>query len=208
MKTAIRFCLCAAILATLPACSATGVNPDRLYEGSYESYRDVYEEWTRAGKIYHNFDTELVVDATMYSKVFRDALRGETARAEALPANDVAKMQKRDEEELGRVVKVFVSAYMPRREWNNLADAKSPSFRFWLVDADGRRARPERIEEIKLKRRADVLYKPQVHPWARNYAIEFPAHDENGQALRLSGGAVKLHVTGVQGQADLVWDIP
>lgn len=208
MKIAMRIALVAALVMIAGACSTTAVNPDRLYAGSYESYRDVYEEWTRAGKIYHNFDTELVVDATIYSKVFRDALRGETARAEALPSEDVAKMQKRDEEELARSVKVFVSAYMPRREWNNLADAKSPSFRFWLVDADGRRARPERIEEIKLKRRADILYKPQVHPWARNYTVVFPNHDENGDPLRLSGGAVTLRVTGVQGQTDLVWKIP
>lgn len=200
--------VCLLFLAVvLASCTAKAVDPDEVYAGGYKSYQRVYGEWTREQRLYHNFDTELILSATMYSKVFRDALRGETVRAEGLPTDKAGRMAAEDEAEAKRVVRFFVNAYMPRAKWNNL-DQKDPSFRLWLTDVDGRRVGPDSVRLIKLKRKADRLYQPDAHAWSKNYDVRFPASDEAGTPLRLSGGTVTLLATGVQGAVELKWDIP
>ncbi|MCB9479433.1 MAG: hypothetical protein H6683_07095 [Deltaproteobacteria bacterium] len=192
-------------------CSGYGrsapVDPDLSYAGTYRSYRAVNDEWTRRGKVYTNFETELVIDATFYAKPYRDALRAEKARAELLPPSEIAELQKKDELELEQMVFFFVSAYTPNRTWNNL-NKDEPSFRLWLIDVDGRQVAPTRIQRVSLQRKADLLYHPPMHNWAKTYEVSFPRHDEEGNRLRLSGGDVKFVAAGVQGNAELVWQIP
>ncbi|MCZ7583267.1 MAG: hypothetical protein M5R36_07995 [Deltaproteobacteria bacterium] len=116
-------------------------------------------------------------------------------------------MTRRDEAELGRIARFTISAYMPVRQWNNLDD-EEPSYRLWLVDADGRKVAPDRITVVKLETRAERLYFPIVHEWAKNYSVEFPLRDDDGELLRLSGGRVTLLAAGIQGTARLEWDVP
>ncbi|MCZ7583268.1 MAG: hypothetical protein M5R36_08000 [Deltaproteobacteria bacterium] len=77
-----------AVLFLAASCARVAVDADRVYEGDYDSYLGVLSEWTRTDKVYHNFETELVVGATFHGKPYRDALRGEKARAEKLSPNE------------------------------------------------------------------------------------------------------------------------
>jgi hypothetical protein len=195
------------IVIGLAGCAKHVVDPDVVYQQNYSSYLKVLGEWTRNNKVYHNFDTELIVDATWYSKVFRDALRKEKARVEKLPEEEIAILERKDSEELKTMVRFLVSAYAPRGYRMNLADPE-PSFRLWLSDVKGRRTAPVIVKSIKLKRKADRMYFPYVSEWASVYEVVFPRYSDEGQELVLSGAIVTLSAAGIQGEARLEWDVP
>lgn len=204
--TGIFLAALAALIMAGVGCAKPLTEADAVYRGDYGSYRKVVRQWTRRGNIYHNFETELIIDATYFSPVFRTALRKEKARAEALGEKEIARMERRDRDEATGWARFLVSAYTPRSLWNDL-DARDPSFRLWLADESGRRVAPSRIKEIKFKRSADYKYYPHVNAWAKTYQVLFPLHDDD-EAPALTGGKITLIVTGIQGRTRLVWDIP
>ena len=188
-------------------CAKQAVDPDVVYRNNYSSYVKVLDEWTRNDKIYHNFETELILDATWYSKVFRDALRKEKARVEKLPEDQIAILERKDSEELKTLARFILSAYAPRGYRMNLADPE-PSFRLWLTDVKGNRAAPVTIKTVKLKRKADMKYFPYISKWASTYEVIFPRYSDEGRELILSGGKVTLSAAGIQGEARLEWEVP
>jgi hypothetical protein len=146
----------------------------------------------------------MVFSATYFSKPYRDALRGERARAEKLAADEIARLERADKEEDSRSVRFYVSAYTPVTAWNNF-DKPKPSFRLWLVDAKGHRLAPSSIKEVKIKTRSEQLYRPATTDWSKGYDVYFPKKDESGVELTLSGGAVVLEAAGIQGDVKLKW---
>jgi hypothetical protein len=208
MKTnALRIVFLAALVLFIGACADTAVDAGKVYKGDYSSYLAVLNEWTRSGKIYHNFETELIVNASYYSKTYRDALRRETARAEKLLPDEIARRERQDDHELKTQARFLVCAYTTMTGSNNLADP-SPSFRLWLKDVKGRQVAPIKIKEVKFKREADALIRPYINEWSKNYEVTFPIADDSGAPLQLAGGRITLVAAGMQGTAELAWDIP
>ncbi|MBZ0271799.1 hypothetical protein K8I61_07160 [bacterium] len=190
------------------ACAGKDVRPEIDYEGSYKSYLDVLENWTRMDTIYRNFETELIVHATYYSAEFREALRLERARAEKIIPDELARLAGSDREELERSARFLVSTYTPVAKWNNL-DKANPSFRLWLVDVNGRKIAPTSIRERKIRLRAELMQYPYVSTWSKAYEVVFPREDAiSGETLDLKGGTFTLFAAGMQGEAKMEWAVP
>ena len=208
MKNRFLFSILTGIVAlVLFGCASVKVNSTAVYEGTYQSYLKVLGEWTRSQKLYHNFRTELVITATYYSGEYREALRAEKARSEKLTPGQLDRLVREDEGELAGLVRFLVHSYTPVRSWNDLSD-KAPSFRLWLLDAEGRQVGPIRIKEVKLKKRSDHLYHPNLHQWGKSFEVVFPNRTDDGEPLVLTGGKIALLAAGIQGTARLEWDIP
>ncbi len=207
MKLLLKILVLMIVGLTVAGCAGRTVDPDVVYKDGYSSYVDVLREWTRNDKIYENFETELIIDATWYSKVYRDALRKEKARAEKLPEEEVAVLERKDAEELKTMVRFLVTAYAPRGYRMNLADPQ-PSFRLWLMDVKGNKAAPVTIKVVKMKRKADLKYYPHISKWAATYQVVFPRYSDEGGELILSGGKIILQAAGIQGEARLEWIVP
>lgn len=190
----------------IAACAGTAVRPDVAYEGTYESYRAVVDNWTRTGKVYKNFATQMAVSATYFSKPMRRAFVAEWARAFDLPDAERELLLQEHLEQAERSVEFVLSFYTPRYTYNDLSHPES-SWRLWFIDAQGRKAGPAKIEVMRVKHRKEFYFFPSYTEWSRLYRAVFPALSEDGQPLELEKGVFTLRVTGVQGTVDLVWDI-
>ena len=188
-------------------CAAPAAGLDQANQTGRQGYLDALKTWTRDAKVYDLFDTELIVTATWFCKPYRDALRAEQARAEALVPEEITRRVRKDEADLKSSVRFLVSAYTPINSWNDLAGT-SPSFRLWLIDAKGRQVAPLSIKEVKLPPGGSEKYWPYLNEWSKTYEVLFPTSVEKGTALALTGGPVVLLAAGPRGKAKLEWQVP
>ncbi|MHA1569015.1 MAG: hypothetical protein ACTSXZ_06060, partial [Alphaproteobacteria bacterium] len=177
------------------------------YEGTYDSYKRVLDNWTRSGKIYDNFATHLSVSATYFSRPMRRVFVAEWARAFDLPEAERQMLLQDHLEQAERQVEFVVSFYTPEMRYNDL-DHPESSWRVWFIDAAGTRVGAARIERVRVKHRKEFYFYPTYTEFGRLYRVVFPAVNEGGQPLAREQGKITLRITGVQGSVDLVWDIP
>ena len=189
------------------SCS-TKVNPKVIYKGTYGSYVNVLDQWTRSKKVYEpSFDTVMVVTATYESKKYREVFLAEKIRAEAIPPQEAARLREQSDEELSRNAVFFVSFYTPKYKWNRL-NVDDPSWRLWLIDGQGKKVAPLNVRKVSKIQYADTQYYPYYDLWSYFYRVTFPRKTDDGQELDLDKGMVTFQVAGVKGNASLVWDIP
>jgi len=194
------------LLAAL-GCSGARVRPEVTYQGSYASYLSVLDNWTRTGKIYHNFETDSMASATYFAAPMRRAYVAEWTRAFDLPAGESASMLADQLEQDQRRVEFVISFYTPRMRENDLDSAVS-SWRLWFIDATGRKVAPAKIALLKVRHRQEFDFYPSYTEFGKLYRVFFPVVGEDGQPLVRDQGTITLRIAGVRGLIDLVWDIP
>lgn len=195
------------VALALVACSGAKVKPQLTYKNSYASYERIAANWTRAGKVYKNFGTRSLVTATYFSLPMRRAFAAEWSRAYDLPdaerknvlANQLADGEQR--------VEFVLSFYTPQPTHNDL-DKNGSSWRLWFIDANGAKVEAARVQRLRVRHEKEYLFFPHLDRWSRLYRVYFPIQGPDGQQLVTEQGTVTLRVTGIEGVADLVWDIP
>lgn len=202
-----RFLLFCLLLAALTACAGARVKTDLTYEGTYRSYEQFVDNWTRTGKIYHNFATQAIVSATYFALPFRRAFAAEWGRAYDLPMAEREQVLAEQIDHAKKRVEFIVSFYTPKERFNDL-DKPDSSWRLWLIDAQGVKVEAAKIERLRIRHKKEYLFFPSYTEWSRLYRVYFPAVGLDGQSLVTESGAVTLRVTGVEGMANLVWEIP
>ena len=206
MRNAVVSILLLGFLTATLSCS-TKVDPKVVYKGNYRSYVKVLKEWTRTKKVYEaSFDTILIVTATFESRAFRQAFLSEKIRAEALSAQEGARLLQETDEELSRKASFFLSLYTPKYKWNRL-DISDPSWRLWLIDSKGKRVAPLKIEKVSKVQAALTRYYPYYDEWSSYYRVTFPMRTDQGDVLDLEQGTIGFLVAGVWGRAALEWDL-
>lgn len=197
----------------LSACASPVVSlapPART--ASAGDYADIYERWTRAGRTISKveFDTTLMVSATLRSPEFQDAycarhiklydLRG--AEADALREAET----RRGAETLTFAVQALGHSY----GWTDLTTTRS-LWRVYLSDDSGRMVSPTAVESPrshKLTEATALFDHPLAGPYARTFQLVFPRLGADGQPL-LSPTARRLTLTftGPGGRIDLHWTL-
>lgn len=203
----LRIALILLLVAGTAACSNLQVRTDLTYENSYDSYRAMADNWTRSGKIYHNFATQAIVSALYLSKPMRRVFVAEWARAYDLPAADRDRLLAENLEQAAQSVEFVVSFYTPRERYNDL-DKPESSWRLWLIDAHGTKVEAAKVEYLRVRHKKEYYFYPEYNEWNRLYQVVFPIQDAEGRALVAETGSVTLRVTGVEGMTDLTWEIP
>lgn len=114
----------------------------------------------------------------------------------------LAQQQKAEQEALD----VIVSAYVPERKWNNL-DSLNPTFRAYMVSADGERVEP--FDRRRIKKRTSIHETLYYFwgAWSRLYLLRFPKTTASGTQVVVDGKSTMI-MTGPPGQAklQLIWD--
>jgi hypothetical protein len=196
------------IMICCASCAGHRVDPDVVYKGTHRSYLKVLDQWTRTQKVYKaSFDTVFIVSATWSSADFRTAQLGEKARAEMLTPEQIARIRTTDEEEVGRSAVFYVSFYTPKYKYNRL-NKDDPGWRLWLSDQDGNRVESAKAVLVRDKRIATREFFPYIDTWSYFYKVVFPIESADGTALNLDDGTVKLHIAGIAGTAEMIWELP
>jgi hypothetical protein len=201
-----RFVFACLLTVALAACAANRVKTDLTYEGTYRSYEQFVDTWTRTGKIYHYFGTQAIVSATYFSLPMRRAFASEWGRAYDLPMEEREKVLAEQIDHARKRVEFVVSFYTPKERFNDL-DEPDSSWRLWLIDAQGVKVEASKIERLRIRHKKEYLFFPSYTEWSRLYRVYFPAVGPDGRPLVTESGAVTLRVTGVEGMADLAWEI-
>jgi len=195
------------VALALVACSGARVKPNVTYRNSYDSYEKIAANWTRDGKVYHNFGTRALVAATYFSLPMRRAFAAEWSRAYDLTATERTNVLANQLAEAEQRVEFVLSFYTPEVTFNDLSKSGS-SWRLWFIDANGTKVEAVKVQRLRVQHKKEYLFFPQLDRWSRLYRVYFPIVGPDGRRLVTEQGTVTLRVTGVEGLADLVWEIP
>lgn len=186
-------------------CASDVVRPDVVYVGTRASYDRVLKNWTREGKLYREFDTRLMVWATLLSEDFIKAYLSEEARTREW---DQAKFLRKLSEYKRRyknVIPFQLVVLTHEKEWDDFYKPRS-SWDVFLLTDDGRRVDPIAIRQASLEPESSKIMFPFLSDWSSVYVVTFPAispegdryWDENTKSL-------KLVIAGPSGRIELVW---
>ena len=169
------------------------------------AYVDALNTYTQEKTVYSEFETRIRVVATWKSREFTDAYLSEHARLYDLTTS--AREEKRD------IVSAASSdfreflfyAYVPDRESNDFAKARS-IWKVFSFHEGGQRMEPLEIREIETTPLVTKFF-PYVKPYGKFYSVKFPP----GSPLKRKDAADQtgptLVVTGILGKAELKWNV-
>ena len=107
-------------------------------ESGGTSYDDEYQAWTRTARLYENFETLMVIHATIFSPRFVDAYLGEYRRVYDPTPVEYEALAGRLRRRSASGDCFFVAAFAGNRDWNDLSLSNS-MWRIYLSTSDGRK---------------------------------------------------------------------
>ena len=203
MKRAVAI----AAVAVLAACGTSGQTaPVQNFSDQWPSrarpYDEVLQDWTRAGKIVHDFDRVLDVKATFMSPDWRAAYVRKRAEAELM--GDVERARLTDEQKAADdahyEVALFVATY--RHEENELQKGEKSMWRIVLADDQGNEIRPVEIKRDRRPPEVIRAYFPDTTPRHIAYVARFP---RSAELLGAGAGKFSLKMASARGGVELVW---
>lgn len=199
---AALFCALAFVSAALYGCAADNASV------RHADYRSELDRWTAAKEITRGFELRLAMKGTFKSLPFREAYVDQYVKSYKLDAAQRALLLARQSEDYEKYNEFFISVFTSDMRWNDL-DAKGSIWRLYLEDDKGVRLLPISIKKVD---RSDPVLRelyPYFDPWSAGYAVIFPKYSETGSEPVPNKDAkyVKLIVTGLPGEAELVWQM-
>jgi len=193
-----------AVLA-VAGCASDVVKPDVVYSGTSSSYQRVLKNWTRKGGIYREFDTRLLVWATLLSKDFIKAYLSEEARTrewdQAKFVQKLAEYERRYE----NVIPIQLAVLTHKKEWDDFYKPKSSWDVFLLTDR-GDRVEPITIRQESLGPESSKILFPYISHWSSVYLVTFPAISPEGYNYwDESTKSLVLVIAGPSGKIELAW---
>lgn len=143
------------------------------YAGS--DYPEVYQRWTRHGKVLHEFESALEVWATFKSVDYREAYIAHYADAYRLNASDRELISNGQREVGADAYEFVVTAQSANYKWNDL-ERKGSAWRVTLLDGLGHQIFPEKISSEKLPDTYEREFFPVKTPFTRIYTVRFSRH--------------------------------
>ena len=134
------------VLAAAMSCSPA-LTPAPPTDGGGGDYDSEFPAWTRTERLYEDFETRMVLHATLFSPRFVNAYLGEYRRVydptpqeyEALAARLRRRSAARD--------CFFLAAFAGERDWNDFSLSNSV-WRIYLSTSDGRRVKSTSVSEV------------------------------------------------------------
>ncbi len=152
--------------------------------------------WNRTGKLYRQFDTNLIVDVIYNDQRLRNMWIERTAKAASLSDEQKRRLSNEQKKENETYAQFYMALYTPDEDWNNLADSDSK----WSVflKSDTQIIRPVSIDKVDL----------ESLPWSGNlpfepnfrifYRLNFPRN-------KAGFGAQRLVLSSLLGEVKLMW---
>ena len=176
------------------AISWTEDNPKR-------GYRFALADWTRTSVAYHEFQTQIFVQATLLSPAFNKRLTNEFIKRSGLTELQVQQHGAALLNESPETIKVFMAVATRDSNWNDL-DQRSPTLIARLyVNGSTNAIAPTKLEFLNDDEMADKRpFFPYADRLKSGYLVEFPYSGAKPHRVRLT-------VSGAPGLAELVWTL-
>ena len=159
-------------------------------------YGDVYQLWTRHGKVVHEFESALEVWATYKSTDYREAFVARYAEAYRLPPADRELIRTGQREAEADAYEFMVTAQSANYRWNDL-ERKGSAWRVTLRDGLGHELYPEKIAYERLPDTYEREFFPVKTPFTRLYTVRFSRRaSEPGRPAPVGDGAAPAAGTG------------
>lgn len=186
----------------LTSCAA-----QKVTKQAENGYRSVLKKWTRDGKVYENFETKLLINATFKSEEFREAYVNVYSKSYMLDTEKLSKLMTEEREASKKYHEFFLSVHTPFREWSEL-EKKEPLWALYLVNDLGETVSPMEIKKLKEKGPGVTRFYPFLDDWSEGYSVKFPLAVTDGKELMApETGYIKLIMTGPSGKTELVWKL-
>lgn len=194
-----------AALLMVFGCAKDLVKSDVVYRGTPSSYERVLKNWTREGKLYREFDTRMLVWATLYSDDFVKAYLSEEARTRGWDQATFVKKLSEAEHQYENVLPFQLAVLTHKREWDDFEKPKS-SWNLFLLTDSGERVKPISIRRTSLDPESVKIMFPYLSSWSSIYFITFPALSPEGRDYwSKETKALSLVIAGPSGKLELVW---
>lgn len=186
-------------------CAKDLVESTVVYRGTRSSYERVLRNWTREGKLYREFDTRMLVWATLYSSDFVKAYLSEEARTRGWDQPTFVKKLSETERQYENVIPFQLAVLTHKKEWDDFDKPKSSWNLFLLTDL-GERVKPIAIRRINLEPESVRIMFPYLSSWSSIYFVTFPAISPEGQSYWNDRTKfLSLVIAGPSGKLELVW---
>lgn len=187
--------------AALGMSCAGRIEPPVKYPADLPDYEEVLDSWTEEVKIYEDFETRVIVTATLQSS---EMLRAYVAKHCEYYLLDQESCENARQDMLARAERenaVFMAFFTAEQAANDLNTSDS----LWKVYLQGpgeSRVLPIRIERVREKTGYYEAFYPYVKPWQATYRVIFPrlSDPEDGDGEDISR-TLQLIITGPIGQA-------
>jgi hypothetical protein len=181
-----------------------------------KDYHRTFERWTREGRIIYwkDYDTVLVVDATLRSAEFQSAY---AARYIDLYQIDNPREIAQVQDQAMQRTRDGISFLLQSTGHGYNGTDFSPSRGLWrlvLLDDTGTETPPTEIsllrtpKDVATERYTSDLRTLMTGPMARLWSVTFPNRRADGQPLlRPDLRRLVLRIAGPQGKTDMTWDL-
>lgn len=174
-------------------------------------YEQVLEHHSRTGRVLSKteFDTDLLVVATLRSKAFQRAFVGRLLTTYAvLDPWEQSRIEKEQTEQTQTGLSLFVLSKTHTASWNELRPQMG-KWRLSLRDDQGREVQADKVEGFSSRQTVQLaLLGAGQDPFAKLWAVHFPDKASDGQPFPLpSCRKIRLRVAGPLGQTELSWSL-
>ncbi|MDO8446770.1 MAG: hypothetical protein Q7T53_11865 [Deltaproteobacteria bacterium] len=185
----------------------TSCATQKVTKPTENGYGSVLKKWTREGKVYSNFETKLLINATFKTEEFRESYVREYSTVYMLDTEKVKKLAEDEIEAPRGYHEFFISIHTPIQEWSDL-ERKEPIWALYLVNEMGERVSPLEIKKLKGKGPNITRFFPYFDDWSVGYSVKFPLNLlDQRQLITNETKSVKFVMTGPPGRGELVWEI-
>jgi hypothetical protein len=173
---------------------------------SAQDYPEVFQRWTRHGKLVRDVGTVIEVWSTYKSWDFRQAYIEQYAEVYNLNAADRRALQQAQLQAARTTYEFHVVAQSTEFEWNDL-EQKDSVWKVTLLDGRGGELAPEALTVEKLPDLYEMRFFPSRTHFSRTYTVRFPRStgDGDGRFLGATSGRLLLRVAGPLGRAEVDW---
>lgn len=179
---------------TLASCAQMAQSKYHIHENPLVG---AVREKTRTAKLYSQFDTILILDATLYDTTARRGRVEEEASVRRLGADEKEAMLKVEAEDDAKEAQFILGVYTAREEWNDLAEKGSRWALF--LDTPAGPLRPSSITKVEREKLALRDSLPYTATFRRFYVVKFPREKAGGAPYRLS-------LTSLLGEVSVSWE--
>jgi hypothetical protein len=177
----------------------------RQYAG--KDYPDVFQRWTRHGRLVRDVGTVIEMWSTYKSWDFRQAYIEQYAEAYVLGEADRRALRQSQLQAARTSYEFHVVAQSTDYRWNDL-EQKDSVWKISLADATGAEVAPEAVTAERLPPLYEMKFFPTRTDFSRTYTVRFPRATTEGEArfLGANSGRLDFRLTGPLGRAEVSWE--
>jgi len=201
-----------ALLGPLGGCTPPVLNLSSDAEPSGTSYQKTLDRWSRQGRILSKteFDTTLVVTATLRSRAFQRAYVDQYFRTYAVVDSwERARIETEQTAQTQSGLSLFVLTKTHAASWNDLR-LSAGKWRLALLDDQGREVQADRVDAMTTRQAVEqtlLAASPDGgDPFTKLWSVHFPQNASDGKPFPLPAAhKISLRVAGPLGQTELPW---